>query len=443
MPAQGLNSGDTAWILTSAALVMLMTPGVALFYGGQARTKSVLNMYMMCFSALGVVGVLWILFGYSMSFGTDLGGVGLLGNPIEHFGLSDILANDEAGETYPQLSFVAFQAMFAILTVALIAGSVADRMKFGAWLAFSVLWSVLVYFPVAHWVFDLENGWIASKLEALDFAGGTAVHINAGLAGLVLCIILGKRRGWPREAMRPHNLTMVMLGAALLWFGWFGFNAGSATSAGWNAAYAFVNTLAATSAAILGWLVVEKIRYGKATSLGAASGIVAGLVAITPACSSVSPLGALAVGVVAGALCAWAVGLKYKLGYDDSFDVVGVHFVGGLWGTLAVGLFATDVAPDETAGLFYGGGFGQLGLQAVAALAVIVYCGVLTAIIALALKFTIGLRLDPEQEQNGIDEAEHAETGYEFSGLRGGSGLSSSSKPPATAPTAAGVGKEA
>ncbi|MEV1291803.1 ammonium transporter [Pseudonocardia sp. NPDC049635] len=427
-----LNSGDTAFILASAAFVLLMTPGVALFYGGQARSKSVLNMMMMCFSSLGLVGVLWILYGYSMTFGTDIGG-GLLGNPFEAFGLSSVLANDEAANSLPDLAFVSFQAMFAILTVALIAGAAADRMKFGAWLLFAGLWATLVYFPVAHWVFDLDNGWIASSLGALDFAGGTAVHINAGIAALVLCIIMGKRRGWPREAMRPHNLTMVMLGAGLLWFGWFGFNAGSSGAADWAAAFAFTNTIAATAAAILGWLIVEKIRYGKATSLGAASGIVAGLVAITPACAAVSPIGALIIGAIGGALSAWAVGLKYKLGYDDSFDVVGVHFVAGLWGTLAIGLFATEIAPDETNGLFYGGGIGQLGIQAVAALATIVYCAVVTAIIVYIVKFTIGLRVDDEAEQTGIDEAEHAETGYEFSGLRGGSGLGSAPKPSAGA----------
>lgn len=430
MPAEGLNSGDTAWILACAALVLLMTPGVALFYGGQARSKSVLNMMMMCFSSLGLVGVLWILFGYSMAFGTDLGG-GLLGNPLEAFGLTSVLADDEAANALPDLAFVSFQAMFAILTVALVAGAAADRMKFGAWMLFSGLWATLVYFPVAHWVFDLEQGWIATTLGALDFAGGTAVHINAGVAALVLCIVLGRRRGWPREAMRPHNLTMVMLGAGLLWFGWFGFNAGSSGAADWAAAFAFTNTIAATAAAILGWLAVEKVRYGKATSLGAASGIVAGLVAITPACAAVSPLGALAIGVLAGALCAYAVGWKYRLGYDDSFDVVGVHLVAGLWGTLAIGLFATDIAPDETNGLFYGGGFAQLGVQAVAALATVVYCAVVTTIIALLVRFTIGLRVDDESEQVGIDESEHAETGYEFSGLRGGGGLGTAPKPAA------------
>lgn len=419
---EGLNSGDTAWILTSAALVLLMVPGLALFYGGMVRSKSVLNMMMMCIGAIAVVGVLWILYGYSIAFGTDIGG-GLLGNPVEYFGLSSILANDEETSALPQLAFVGFQAMFAILTTALIAGAVADRMRFGPWLLFAALWSTLVYFPVAHWVFDLDNGWIAATVGALDFAGGTAVHINAGVAALVLAIILGKRRGWPREPMRPHNLTMVMLGAGLLWFGWFGFNAGSSGAANWAASFALVNTLAATAAAILGWLLVERIRDGKPTSLGAASGIVAGLVAITPACAAVSPIGALIIGVVAGAACALAVGLKYRFGYDDSLDVVGVHLVGGLIGTLMIGLLATDVAPDGATGLFYGGGFDQLWRQAVGAGAVLIYSLVLTTIIAFIVKAAVGLRVSDDDEITGIDETEHAESGYDFSTLRGGSGL--------------------
>ncbi|MFC4461247.1 ammonium transporter [Pseudonocardia nematodicida] len=419
---------------------MLMTPGLALFYAGQAGAKSVLNMMMMVFSALGVVGVLWILYGYSMVFGPDIG-LGLLGNPASYFGLTAILENDEASELVPTLAIVGFQAMFAILTTALIAGAAASRMKFGAWILFSALWATLVYFPVAHWVFDLDQGWIATSLGALDFAGGTAVHINAGVAALVLCIIMGKRRNWPREAARPHNLTMVMLGAGLLWFGWFGFNAGSAGAADWAAGFAFTNTVAATAAAILGWLLYERIRYGKATSLGAASGIVAGLVAITPAAAAISPIGALIVGGIAGVLSAWAVGLKYKLGYDDSFDVVGVHLVAGLWGTVAIGFFGTAVAPDATDGLFYGGGVTQLGIQVLAALATIVYCAVVTTIIVLVVKATLGLRVDDDEELAGIDEGQHAETGYEFSGLRGGSGLSTATAPttgsaPSEAPTA-------
>jgi Amt family ammonium transporter len=325
--------------------------------------------------------------------------------------------------------FVGFQATFAIITVALISGAVADRMKFGSWLVFAGIWVSVVYFPVAHWVFNFDDvtagagGWIANDLAAIDFAGGTAVHINAGIAALVLAIVLGKRRGWPREPMRPHNLTLVMLGAALLWFGWFGFNAGSAVGSGAISGFAFLNTIVATAAAMIAWLLVERFRDGHPTSLGAASGVVAGLVAITPACSSVSPMGAIAVGAIAGVLCALAVGLKFRFGFDDSLDVVGVHLVGGLVGTLLIGFFATADSPAGVAGLFYGGGADQLWRQAVGAVAVLVYSGVVTAIIAFALKFTIGLRVSDEDEITGIDETEHAESGYDFSTLRGGSGL--------------------
>lgn len=333
------DTGDTAWMLMSAALVLLMTPGVAFFYGGMVRAKSVLNMIMMSVGAMGVVGVLWVLFGYSIAFGDDKGG--LIGDPTEFFGLKGLFGGDYLGDaeagtaaaiplvgTIPALVFVAFQAMFAIITVALISGAVADRMKYGAWLLFAGLWATVVYFPVAHWVFSFDGvtaetgGWIANKLGAIDFAGGTAVHINAGVAGLVLALMLGKRRGWPKTPFRPHNLPFVMLGAALLWFGWFGFNAGSAVGSNGVAAAAFVTTVVATCAAMLAWLLVEKIRDGHATTLGGASGIVAGLVAITPACSSVDVVGAIVIGVVAGALCALAVGLKYRFGYDDSLDVV-------------------------------------------------------------------------------------------------------------------------
>ncbi|GAB3469857.1 ammonium transporter [Actinophytocola sediminis] len=417
--------GNTAWVLTSAALVLLMTPGLAFFYGGMVRTKSVLNMLMMCFGAMAVVGVLWVVFGYSLAFGDDVTG-GLFGDVSQHLGLSGLLGAPEDGST---LAFVVFQAMFAIITVALIAGAVADRVRFGAWLLFAGLWVTLVYFPVAHWVFDFSNeesghvgGWIANNLGALDFAGGTAVHINAGAAALALAIVVGKRRGWPKEPMKPHNLPFVMLGAGLLWFGWFGFNAGSALAANGLAGVAFVNTLAATSAAILGWLLVERLRDGRATSLGAASGVVAGLVAITPACAFVDTWGALSIGAIAGAVCALAVGLKYRFGYDDSLDVVGVHLVGGLIGTLLIGLFGTvNANPDSVDGLFYGGGVDQLGKQVVGAVAVMAYSLVLTFIIGYLIKFTMGLRVPDEAEVNGIDEAEHAETAYELSGVRSGS----------------------
>ena len=425
------DTGDTAWMLVSAALVLLMTPGLAFFYGGMVRARGVLNMIMMSISAMGMVTVLWVLYGYSIAFGDDRNN--LFGDPGQYFGLKGLIGGTylPAGAdspavsiplagTIPQTVFVAFQLMFAIITVALISGAVADRLKFGGWLAFVALWSTFVYFPVAHWVFAFngvtaENGgWIANKLKAIDFAGGTAVHINAGIAGLVLAVILGKRLGWPTVPMRPHNLPFVMLGAGLLWFGWYGFNAGSAVGSNGIAGATFITTMIATAAAMLGWLLTERIRDGHGTSLGAASGIVAGLVAITPSCSSVNVVGALAIGAAAGILCALAVGLKYKLGFDDSLDVVGVHLVGGLVGTLMVGLVATKTAPAAVDGLFYGGGLDQLRRQAIGAFAVLGYSAIVTAILAFIVKFTIGLRLDREDEASGIDEAEHAETAYDF-----------------------------
>ncbi|GAY07852.1 ammonium transporter [Pseudonocardia sp. N23] len=450
------DTGDTAWMLASSALVLLMTPGLAFFYGGMVRSKSVLNMMMMSISSLGLVGVLWVLYGYSVAFGNDVGG-GLLGNPAQFAGLKGLfggtyLATDGGPPvdiplvgTIPATVFVAFQAMFAIITVALISGAAADRLRFGPWLVFAGLWATIVYFPVAHWVFSFDGvtsetgGWIANSLKAIDFAGGTAVHINAGAAALALCLVLGKRRGWPKEPMRPHNLTLVMLGAGLLWFGWFGFNAGSAVGSNGVAGLTFVNTLVATSAAMLAWLLVERLRDGKPTSLGAASGVVAGLVAITPSCSAVSPLGAIAVGVIAGVVCALAVGLKYKLGFDDSLDVVGVHLVGGLAGTLLIGFFATSSAPAGVDGLFYGGGADQLWRQAVGGFAVLAFSFVLSLIIAYVVKAIFGLRATPEAEVQGLDETEHAETGYDFAGLRGGGGLGTPRPDAATAAAAAHV----
>jgi Amt family ammonium transporter len=443
------DSGDTAWILASAALVLLMTPGLAFFYGGMVRAKGVLNMIMMSISSMAVVTVLWVLYGYSVAFGNNK--FGFFGDPSQYFGLKgliggnaviEVIADPSAGieaveaigiplaGTIPQTVFVAFQLMFAIITVALISGAVADRLKFGGWLVFAGLWATFVYFPVAHWVFAFDGvtgetgGWIANKLKAIDFAGGTAVHINAGIAGLVLAVVLGKRAGWPGTPMRPHNLPFVMLGAGLLWFGWYGFNAGSAVSSGGLAGTTFITTTIATAAAMLCWLLTERIRDGHATSLGGASGVVAGLVAITPACSSVNVVGALAIGATAGVLCALAVGLKFKFGFDDSLDVVGVHLVGGLVGTLMVGLVAAPEAPAAVAGLFYGGGTDQLWRQAVGAFAVLGYSAVVTAILALLLKHTIGLRLDREAEAAGVDEAEHAETAYDFAVTGGGSGFS-------------------
>ncbi|ACU39742.1 ammonium transporter [Actinosynnema pretiosum subsp. pretiosum] len=427
-----MDTGDTAWVLASAALVLLMTPGLAFFYGGMVRSKSVLNMMMMSLGAMGVVGVLWVLVGYSTAFGADLGG-GLLGKPFEFFGLNGLLTPDSLFGTIPTTVFVSFQAMFAIITVALISGAIADRARFGPWLLFAGLWALVVYFPVAHWVFDFDGkdadgnvvdpgGWIANKLAAIDFAGGTAVHINAGAAALALAIVLGKRVGWPKDRMKPHSLPLVVLGAGLLWFGWYGFNAGSALGANATAGVTFINTTVATAAAMLAWLLVERIRDGHATTLGAASGVVAGLVAITPACSSVTPLGAIAVGAITGALCALAVSLKYRLGIDDSLDVVGVHLVGGLSGTILVGFFASDAAPAGVNGLFYGGGVDQLWRQAVGAIAVFAYSFVLSLALGYLVKLTVGFRSEQDDEVGGIDEAEHAETAYDFGGLSGSRG---------------------
>jgi Amt family ammonium transporter len=372
-------------------------------------------MLMMVVGALFIVGILWAIYGYSMAYGSTAGY--FVGNITDYFGLEAALAPPGEGDAFPTMVDVVFQAMFACLTVGLIAGALADRMKFGAWIIFAAIWASLVYFPVAHWVWG--GGWIGElsigDAGVIDFAGGTAVHINAGAAALAVCIILGKRLGWPKTPMRPHNLTMVMLGAGLLWFGWFGFNAGSAYAADNTAAIAATNTLLATCAAGLAWLIVEKIRDKKATSLGAASGIVAGLVAITPACANVTPMGAILLGLVAGAVCAWAVTLKYRLGFDDSFDVVGIHLVGGLVGTLALGFLASDLVEEGGQnGLLYGGDLNLLIVQIIAAVGVMVYSFILASIIALALKATIGIRSDEEDEVNGIDVAEHAETAYEL-----------------------------
>jgi len=454
-----IDSGDTAWVLASAALVLLMTPGVAFFYGGMVRAKSVLNMMMMSFGAMATIGVVWVLWGYSEAFGQSWHG--LVGNPFQHFGLSNLLSGNNAIFGFvpaaggaaahggiPALAFVAFQAVFAIITVALISGAIADRAKFSTWMVFTVVWATLVYFPVANWVFAFngyaadKGGWIANNLKAIDFAGGTAVHINAGAAALALALVLGKRIGFGKDDMRPHNLTLVMLGAALLWFGWFGFNAGSALGANNTASVTWVNTMAATAAACLGWLATERVRDGHATSLGAASGIVAGLVAITPACSAVTPLGAVAIGLLAGGVCALAVGLKFRFGYDDSLDVVGVHLVGGIVGTLSIGFFASASAPAAVDGLFYGGGVDQLWRQAVAAGAVLLYSFTMAGLIGLALHKTMGFRIERDAEVAGIDLEEHAETSYDLGSL-GGGGLTHAgaalfgSHPTASAPSPA------
>ncbi len=410
-----VNTGDTAWVLVCAAMVLLMTPALALFYGGMVRVRSVLNMMMMSFGAMGVVSVLWVLYGYSGAFGDDLG-MGLMGDPLALAGLTPLLDGAEAG-ALPEIGFAGFQAAFAILTVALISGAVAERMRFGPWLAFTAIWATVVYVPVAHWVFAFDSdersgGWIANALGAIDFAGGTAVHINAGAAALALVLVLGTRRHV--DDARPHSLPLVLLGAGLLWFGWFGFNAGSALAADHTAAVAWLNTLVAPAASVLSWLAVERLRDGYATSLGAASGVVAGLVAITPACSAVSPIGAVVIGLMAGVLCSLAIGLKFALGYDDSLDVVAVHLVGGLWGTLAVGLLGTAAAPAGVDGLLYGGGADQLIRQGIGAAAVLAYSFIVTWVLALILDRVSRLRVSTEDEDEGVDVTLHAERGYDL-----------------------------
>jgi ammonium transporter, Amt family len=407
-----IDTGHTAFMLISAALVMVMTPGLAFFYGGMVRVKSVLNMLMMSFISLAVVTILWTLYGFTESFGADkggfLGGADWIG--LRHIGLNEVWP----ATGIPIYVFAAFQLMFAVITPALISGALADRVKFTAWTLYISLWVTIVYFPVAHWVWG--GGWL-SKLGVIDFAGGTAVHINAGAAALGAILVIRKRVGFGKDPMRPHSMPLVMLGAGLLWFGWFGFNAGSELAANGVAGAAFMNTQVATAAAMAGWLGYEKLRHGSFTTLGAASGAVAGLVAITPACGSVSPLGSIAVGVIAGVLCAWAVGWKFKLGFDDSLDVVGVHMVGGIVGSLLIGLLATGGVGQTAKGLFYGGGFGQLGKQAVGVVCVLLYSLVVSAILVKIVDKVMGFTVSQEEEVSGVDRAEHAETGYDFSGV--------------------------
>ncbi|BCY13990.1 ammonium transporter [Actinoplanes sp. L3-i22] len=422
-----LNSGDTAWLLVSAALVLLMIPGLALFYGGMVRIKSTLNMLMMTFACLSVVSVIWVTYGYSLAFGPDTGH-GLIGD-LSLAGMAGIGPDSVTGST-PTLVFAAFQMMFAIITAALLSGAIADRAKFSTWVVFVAIWVTVVYAPIAHWVFS-PDGWITQHLRILDLAGGTVVEINSGASGLALAIVLGHRMGFRSEPMRPHSLPLVVLGAGLLWFGWFGFNAGSALAANGSAGLAFFNTQASGAAGIAGWLLVERLRDGHATTLGAASGAVAGLVAITPACGSVNPFCALLIGVAAGALCGYVVGLKHRLGLDDSLDVAGVHGVGGFLGTILIGLLATATATGGPRGLFFGGGFGLFGRQALAAVTVALFAFAATWLIATALNRTIGFRVTPEDEHGGLDLALHGESAYDL-----GVAAHSSGHPtrPATAP---------
>jgi Amt family ammonium transporter len=378
--------------------------------------------------------VVWVLVGYSIAFGDDLG-AGLVGDPTAHLGLAGLMGEDaNDGASIPVILFAVFQGLFCVITAALISGGIADRARFGAWLVFVALWTVLVYAPIAHWVFDFDTeteqgGWLANDVGLIDFAGGTAVEICSGASALALALVVGRRVGFGRDPMRPHNLTLTMAGAGLLWFGWFGFNAGSALGANQAAAVVLVTTLCAGATGAMGWLAVERFRDGHATSFGAASGVVAGLVAITPSCGSVSPIGAMVVGSAAGVICSLAIGLKYKLGYDDSLDVVGVHLVGGIVGTLAIGLLATSDAPTGVDGLFYGGGLDQMGKQLIGATAVLAYAFAASWIIGLVVDKVMGFRIHEDDEVQGIDLVVHAETAYDLhtttsAGARtGGTGL--------------------
>ncbi|HLR85078.1 MAG TPA: ammonium transporter [Nocardioidaceae bacterium] len=417
-----MDTGHAAWLLTSASLVLVMTPGLALFYGGMTRAGSVLNMMMMSFGVLAIVPVVYVLWGWSMSYGSQ-DFAGLFASPFELFGLAGVADGDYLS--------IAFQVTFAIITTALISGAIADRARFSTWMVFAAAWVTLAYFPLAHMVWGggllSSDGPFGDIAPPVDYAGGTVVHINAGVAGLVLALLLGVRHGFGSEPSRPHNLPLTMLGAGLLWFGWFGFNVGSFVPSQSGDAFAadfagetglvWVNTTACTAAAMLGWLLLEKVRDGKATSLGAASGVVAGLVAITPACGSLTPVGSIVLGLVAGVLCALAVGLKYRLGYDDSLDVVGVHLVGGLVGTVGVGFLAVD------GGLAYGDGGRQLAVQVIIALVAVAFSALLTFLVGGFLKLTMGWRID-DGESVGVDVAEHGESAYDLASTGG--------SPPAT-----------
>jgi Amt family ammonium transporter len=419
-----ISTGDTAWVLASAALVMFMTPGLALFYGGLVRSKNVLGTIMQSFLALGLVSVLWMLIGYTLAFGPDVGGV--IGG-LDFLGFRGVGQTPNAGyaPTVPHLAFAMYQMMFAIITPALITGAVAERMRFSAYVLFLALWSILVYAPVAHWVFGY--GWLGTwaGVGALDFAGGTVVHINAGAAALAAIVFVGRRRGYGKDAFVPHNVPMVITGAAILWFGWFGFNAGSALAADGLAASAFAATHIATAAAVIGWLIPEAIRHRKPTTIGAATGAVAGLVAITPAAGFVEPWAAMLIGLAAGGICFAAVSLKPRLGYDDSLDVVGVHLVGGLVGALLTGVLASAAVNA------FSGGLVQLGKQTVAVVATSAFSFVVTLGILKAIDALVGVRVREDEEVTGLDLSQHAEVGYTLA-ERGGSPVPQESAAPAS-----------
>lgn len=422
-------SGNAAWILISASLVLLMTPALALFYGGMSRQKSVLNMMMMSFGALGLVTVIYILWGWSMSYGTQSWG-GVVSNPWEFFGLRDSISAENGtylvgAHGYANVIDICFQLTFAVISTALISGALAERVKFSSWLVFVGFWVTFAYFPLAHqvwgggllsgashsiaaWLFGSSHG--EAIVEPIDFAGGTVVHISAGTAALVLVNIIGKRQSFMRKTQRPHNMPMVIIGTSLLWFGWFGFNGGSSFASDGLAGLAWINTTSSAAAAMLGWLLLERIRDGHATSLGAASGVVAGLVAITPAAGTLTPGTSLILGFIGGMLACLGVGVKYRFRFDDSLDVVGVHLVAGLWGTVGVAFLAAEK------GLFTGGGLYGLKLlavQIVIAAVAMVISGIVTALVAHGIRFTMGWRVERDQEHSGIDVALHGESAYE------------------------------
>jgi ammonium transporter, Amt family len=427
-----MNTGDTAFMLVASALVMFMTPGLALFYGGMVRTKNVLGTIMQSVFALGLVSVLWVLIGYTLAFGPDKGG--LIGG-LDWLGFAGVgqEPNADLAASIPHVLFAVYQMMFAVITPALITGAFAERMKFSGYVAFTTLWLVLIYSPMAHWVWA-PGGWIR-ELGALDFAGGTVVHINAGVAALAAAIVIGKRKGFGKEAILPHNLTMTVIGAGILWFGWFGFNAGSALAANGLAASAFLATNLGAAAGACGWALMDSLKERKSTTLGVASGAVAGLVAITPAAGFVAPLPALAIGLAAGIVCAWAVGLKFRLGYDDSLDVVGVHLVGGMVGALLTGIFAdTLINGAGVDGLLTGGGAALLGKQVVAIGATLLFSGVGSFLLLKLVDATVGLRVTEEDEISGLDLSQHSEAGYAFA--EGGS-FAAAAPPSASAASAA------
>jgi len=409
--APKVDTGDTSWILISSALVMLMTPGLALFYGGMVRQKNVLGTIMQSFIALAVITIQWVLYGYSLAFGPDIGHI--IGS-LDWIGLRGVGLDPfpDYSATVPHQAFMIFQMMFAVITPALITGAFAERLKFKTYLVFLILWATFVYDPLAHWVWGV-GGWI-KNLGALDFAGGLVVHISSGIAALAAVLVVGKRKGYGDEPMPPHNLTMTLLGAALLWFGWFGFNGGSAIASGSLATSAFVVTHISTAAAALSWMIAEWAYRGSPTVLGVASGAVAGLVAITPASGFVGPVSAIIIGLIAGVACYLAINLKSKLGYDDSLDVVGVHGVGGTWGALATGLFASKaINAAGNDGLFFGNP-SLIGIQALSVVSAWIYSFVVTLIILKILDWTMGLRVSEEHEISGLDLSQHGESGYSF-----------------------------